>query len=150
MLLLLVLSYFLLPPTAPLHPIRALEKLNISANAIASKEAGKALAEVLKTNTVLKELDVSDNMRKNRYGDVVGGCNSGDGPGFAKELAAGVSANGALATITFGDEFGDIFGDRIDGTATLSTSMTQADFSSKNLGPSGAVHIVVAFLPKCQ
>ena len=74
----------------------------------------------------------------------------GCGPLGVIALADAIKTNGALATITFGDEFGDIFGDRIDGTATLSTSMTQADFSSKNLGPSGAVHIVVAFLPKCQ
>jgi Leucine-rich repeat (LRR) protein len=73
----------------------ALMKVDISANGIASKEAGKALAEVLKTNTVLNELDVSDNMRKNGHGHVAGG----DGPGFAKELAAGVSANRALTSL---------------------------------------------------
>ena len=50
----------------------ALVKVNISANAIASKEAGKALAEALKNNTVLKELDVSDNLQKDWRGDVSG------------------------------------------------------------------------------
>ncbi len=74
--------------------------MNISANGIASKEAGKALAEVLKTNTVLKELDVSDNMQKDMHGRV----NGGDGPGFAKELAAGVSANGALTSLNVSED----------------------------------------------
>ena len=51
---------------------------------------------MLKTNTVLKTLDVSDNMQKNLRGRVVGG----NGPGFAKELVAGLSANGALTNLT--------------------------------------------------
>ena len=72
-----------------------LVKVNISANAIASQEAGQALAEALKTNTVLKELDVSDNMQKDYSGCIVGGT----GPGFAKELAVGVSANRTLTSL---------------------------------------------------
>ena len=59
------------------------------------REEGLVLAEALKTNTVLTELDVSDNLQKNEYGRVIGG----DGPGFAKELAAGVSTNGALMNL---------------------------------------------------
>ena len=49
------------------------------------------------------------------------------------------SNNGVLATITFGDS----------QAATMNTSMTDADFSGKYLGASGAI-IVAAFLPKCQ
>ena len=97
-----------------------------------------ALAQLLDSNTVLTELDVSDN-----WNGAGGGTSSAE---FTKELAVGLSANGALATITFGVEFD--YG-RKDGKVTLSTSMTEADFSSKNLGPSGAVQIVAAFLPKC-
>ena len=44
-----------------------------------------------------------------------------------------------LVSITFGDL----------QTATMKTSMTEADFSDKQLGASGAI-IVAAFLPKCQ
>ena len=59
---------------------------------MACKEAGRALAEVLKTSSVLKELDVSSN--HNQYVD-----GAKDGPGFAEELAAGLSANGALTSL---------------------------------------------------
>ena len=54
----------------------------------------------------------------------------------------------ALATITFGDKFNK-FNYGKDDKVTLSTSMTSANISSKSLGPSGAVQIVAAFLPKC-
>jgi hypothetical protein len=55
-----------------------------------NKEAGKALAGMLAANTVLTELDVSDNGYDS---------DEDDGPGFAKELAVGVSANGALTSL---------------------------------------------------
>jgi Leucine-rich repeat (LRR) protein len=65
----------------------ALTKLDMSKNKIATKEAGRALGEALKGNTVLKELDVS--------GD---GWFSGiDGPGFAEEISKGLSDNRALS-----------------------------------------------------
>ena len=63
----------------------------------------------------------------------------GDGPGFAQELAVGVSASGAMTTITFGNE----------QAVTMKADMTEADLSSKELGASGAI-IAAAFLRKCQ
>ena len=49
--------------------------------------AGKALAEALSANTTLKELDLSGNPE---------GSSNEDGPGFAKDFAVGLGANGAL------------------------------------------------------
>ena len=54
-------------------------------------------------------------------------------------LAGAIKNNGALESITFGDE----------QAVTMKTIMTEADFSGKGLGVSGAI-IVAAFLPKCQ
>jgi Leucine-rich repeat (LRR) protein len=74
----------------------ALTSLNISTNRMATKEAGKAIADALAVNSCIQELDVSSN---NWYdGDLITNYDKplGDGPGFAKELAVGLSANGAL------------------------------------------------------
>ena len=49
------------------------------------------------------------------------------------------SNKGALEIITFGDK----------QAVTMKTTMTEADFSRKQLGASGAI-IVAAFLVKCQ
>ena len=69
----------------------------MSNNRIDTKEAGKALVGALASNTVLKELDLSNN------------CiwDNSDGPGFAKELAVGLSENGALETLNISNN--DIF-----------------------------------------
>ena len=72
---------------------KRLKRLNISNNKMATKEAGKALAQALASNSVLKELDVSSNNWNHDFGD------TGDGPGFAKELADGLSASGALTSL---------------------------------------------------
>ena len=71
----------------------ALEKLLMGNNKMASKEAGKALAEALKANLTLKELDVSGNTWE-EWGET-----KGDGPGFAQELADGVKNNGAMVSV---------------------------------------------------
>ena len=87
-------------------------KLDISNNKMLTKEAGKALGDALASNSVLKELDVSRNNwqdRRKRW--------QGDGPGFAKELAAGVSANGAL---------------------------TSVNLAKNDIGPEGAMHVAEA------
>ena len=52
--------------------------------------AGKALGDMLKANSTVKELDVSSSAE---YSDSKGGTS------FAKELAVGISANGALANL---------------------------------------------------
>ena len=61
----------------------------MSKNKMATKEAGKALADVLASNSVLKELDVSSNYEP--YFSL-------DGSSFARELAIGVKNNGALTS----------------------------------------------------
>jgi hypothetical protein len=62
--------------------------LSLKKNSLGTKEAGKVLGEMLKENSVLKELDLSSNYVHTVYG--------GDGPGFAQGLAAGIMDNGAL------------------------------------------------------
>jgi hypothetical protein len=57
---------------------------------------------MLAANTVLKELDVSSNAWQEH------GWTKGDGPGFAKELAVGISDNGALTKLDASDN--DMFG----------------------------------------
>jgi Ran GTPase-activating protein (RanGAP) involved in mRNA processing and transport len=74
----------------------ALTKVNVSNNKMACKEVGKALGDMLKTNSVLQDLDVSNNYHRYTTG-------ANDGPGFAKELALGVSANGALVKFDIGN-----------------------------------------------
>jgi hypothetical protein len=67
----------------------ALTKLILKDNAMLTKSAGKALASALAGNSVLTELDISGQS----------GYMHDDGPGFAKELAAGISDIGALITL---------------------------------------------------
>ena len=101
-----------------------LEKLHLNSNALLSKEAGKALAGMLAANTVLTDLDVSDN----RYDE-------GDGPGFAQELAVGLGANGALVKFTIADN-----GLQVDGGKALADAltnnhiMTELNIASNHLG----------------
>ena len=114
--------------------------MNISNNSIIhyeeeqAKAAGKALSNALAQNTVLKELDLSNNAPY--FGS--------QGPAFAKEFAAGLGTNGAMAKFTFSG-----YTYKEGPPVTIETSMTEADFSSKKLGPSGAI-MLAAFLPKCQ
>ena len=70
--------------------------LNMSNNKLATKEAGQALAGALAANSTLNELDVSNNYDQ---------FDANDGPGFAKELAIGVSANGALTSLNLSRNF---------------------------------------------
>ena len=102
----------------------------MSKNAMLTKEAGKALGDMLKANSVLKELDVSSNY------DYSAG--STDGAGFASGIADGVSTNGALTTIIFGDK----------QAVTMTATMAEADFRGKL--NSYEAQIVAAFLPKCK
>jgi hypothetical protein len=52
-------------------------------------------------------------------------------------------AKGALSTFTFSGDWSS------SEPVTMETTMTEADFSGKNLGVSGGM-MVAAFLPKCQ
>jgi Ran GTPase-activating protein (RanGAP) involved in mRNA processing and transport len=66
----------------------ALTSLDISSNSMANAETAKALGSMLKGNTVLKKLDISDNVR---------GCGSTDGGvQLVKGVAEGLVGNGAL------------------------------------------------------
>jgi hypothetical protein len=71
----------------------ALTTLILKDNKLLSPEAGKVLAGMLAANTVLKELDVSGNTWQEH------GWTKGGGPGFARELAVGISNNGALLSL---------------------------------------------------
>jgi hypothetical protein len=116
-----------------------LSSLVLKDNRLLTAEAGKVLSDMLAANTVLKVLDLSSNnwMKYGHMGDLMG-----DGPGFAKELAVGISDNGALLMFTFS-------GDDSSEPVTMETTMTEADFSGKELGASGGM-MIAAFLPKCQ
>jgi hypothetical protein len=116
----------------------ALTTLILKDNKLLVPEAGKVLSDMLVANTVLKELDVSSN-----NWDDAGGYYKGDGPGFAKELAVGISGNGALSKLIFGGN-NDCFGDSY-APATLEVGMTEADLSNKNLGVGGAT-VVAAWI----
>jgi hypothetical protein len=63
-------------------------------NRLLTAEAGEILSDMVATNTVLKELDLSSNNWMNDYGE-----HQGDGPGFAQELAVGIRDNGALTSL---------------------------------------------------
>jgi hypothetical protein len=75
----------------------ALSVLSLKSNALLNIESGKALADALKGNSVLTELDVSvnnDPLNANR-----------DGPGFAQELAVGIKDNGALIKLDISSNY---------------------------------------------
>jgi hypothetical protein len=103
-------------------------------NDIHGAEAGRAFADMLALNTVLKELDLSSQK--------VGWSGENLDAAFAKEFAVGISGNGTISMFTFS-------GDRSDSKpVTMDTSMVEADFGGKCLGISGAI-MAAAFLPKC-
>jgi hypothetical protein len=66
----------------------ALSVLSLKGNKLGTKEAGKALGVMLKGNSLLKELDLSDNWV---YG--------GDTAGFAQGISKGLPGNGALSAL---------------------------------------------------
>ena len=109
--------------------IRALTRLNISNNKAASKEAGKALATALAINSSLKELDVSRNTWI-EHAETPFATSAGDGPGFAQELAVGLTANEALRSLNISNnslgghqgEYGSWISDMI-GTKALAAAI---------------------------
>jgi hypothetical protein len=68
----------------------AMTRLNLSKNGLLTQEGGRALGNMLKANTILKELDISDSGN---------GMHSSqkDGPGFATAISEGLASNGALS-----------------------------------------------------
>jgi hypothetical protein len=74
--------------------MRALSVLSLQDTRLLTAEAGKILSDMVATNTVLKELDLSSNNWKDVYGRL-----EGDGRGFAQELAVGIRDNGAISSV---------------------------------------------------
>jgi hypothetical protein len=70
----------------------AMTSLDMSKNGLLTKEGGEILGKMLKTNSVLKDLNVS------LSGWGVPGSKQ-DGPGFAQKLAVGIKDNGALSSL---------------------------------------------------
>ena len=69
----------------------------------------------------------------------------GSSPDGAVALADAIKNNEAMAKFTFCGMVEGLGG----APVTIETSMTEADFSKKTLGTSGAI-MLAAFLPKCQ
>jgi hypothetical protein len=91
-----------------------LYKLILKDNRLATAEAGEALGEALKGNTVLKELDISGNY----WDDTAYGLGKGDGPGFAKGMSKWLSGNGVLTSLDISD---NTIGAYHDGNKWVST-----------------------------
>ena len=77
--------------------MRALVRLDLSQNQIATKEAGHTLGMALSHHTSLKELDLSNNANR----DEAGFANR-DGTGFAQGIADGMKTNTALTSLHLG------------------------------------------------
>ena len=116
--------------------IRAVTSLDISNNMLFAN-GGKALAESLKGNKVMQELNISGNYL---------GYNSDFNSNLSGVIAVSyaIPTMGAMAKFTFSG-----FGGYDRPPVTMETSMLEADFSNKKLGVSGAI-MLAAFLPKCQ
>jgi hypothetical protein len=109
--------------------MEALLSLDMSSNCLYA-EGTKLLAQALQSNQTMTSLIISsNNMTKGGISGVVA-------------LANAIPDMRALLQFTFS-------GDSDDSTpVTMETSMTEADFSGKGLGLSGAI-MLSAFLPKC-
>ena len=70
--------------------------MSLQSNGLLNKDSGRALADALKGNSILTELDISNN--HDEYN-----MNSQDGPGFAQELAVGIKDNGALSILNLAE-----------------------------------------------
>jgi Ran GTPase-activating protein (RanGAP) involved in mRNA processing and transport len=107
----------------------ALLSLDMSKNILCNREAGKVLSQMLAVNTVLKELDVSNNV----------GFGAHDGPGFAQELFAGIRNNGAMTKFDISSN-----GIRAEGGKALAAGLkgnlviTELNISSNRLGQNSA------------
>lgn len=123
----------------------ALTSLNISDNKMATKEAGKALADALAANSVLKELNVANTLDGESWMRT-----KTSGPAFAQELANGVSANRALVSIdlsqnNIGTKQAHALANILKEHATLKSlcgntgDETELDMSGKKIGADGVI-----------
>jgi hypothetical protein len=121
----------------------ALLSLDMSKNILCNREAGKFLSQMLAVNTVLKELDVSNNI----------GFGALDGPGFAQELSAGIRDNGALLVLSLKSnallniESGKALADALKGNSVLTELDVSANYdphdASSSDGPGFAQELAV-------
>jgi hypothetical protein len=108
-------------------------------------DCGEALAEGLKGNRVITELNIGGNNlgREGRAGNL-------DTSGVTA-ITSGIQDMRAISLFTFSGERSYDSGN-LEGAAAVTrmeTSMTEADFSGEHLGISGAI-MLSAFLPKCM
>jgi hypothetical protein len=96
----------------------------------------KALVGALKGNQVITSLSIAKNTLS------LNSSGAKDMSGVAA-LADAIPGMGALSTFTFTGNYSS------SQPVTMETTMTDADFSDKDLGVSGGM-MVAAFLPKCQ
>ena len=109
---------------------KALTSLNISRNKMANKEAGKALASMLQSNSTLEELDLSSNHFP-KFSD--GSGDAGDCQGFAKELAVGLRTNEALVKLDASDNYMFGYGDKSGIQAWADALKTNSSLLELNL-----------------
>ena len=111
-------------------------KFDISANSL-REEGAKAVAEALKGNQIMTELNISGNrMTTNSY-------NYGSQMSGVMAIADAIPTMGALSKVIFGgDTYSNSSANWEDVTpepAILEVGMTEADLSNKNLGTGGAI-----------
>jgi hypothetical protein len=120
----------------------ALSSLNLAGNSL-NAEGIRLLAGVLKENTIMTELNISNNSAtwdRTKHGEMSG----------IIALADAIPDMRALSKLTFG---GDKYPDRqlkrmvTPEPAVLEIGMTEADFSNKHLGAAGAI-IISAWISK--
>jgi hypothetical protein len=116
---------------------RAILSVNLLQNKIGIDQA-ETLASILKEHPTLKSL--CGNKGDETELDM---SSKGMDAEEAIMLAAEIIDNGALSMFTFSGDYSS------SQPVTMETTMTEADFSGKELGLSGGM-MVAAFLPKCQ
>jgi hypothetical protein len=114
--------------------------VNVLFNGIGTEQA-QALANILKEHATLKSL--CGNTGNERELDMSGKPGRRLGAEGAIMLAPEIADNGAISQFTFSVD------GRGNTPVTMEISKTEADFSAKGLGQSGAI-MVAAFLPKCK
>jgi Leucine-rich repeat (LRR) protein len=131
--------------------MKALTKLVLRDNSLATAEAGEALGEALKCNTVLKELDISSNVWSPPSWEA-----EPDGPGFVNAISKGLAGNGAILSVNLlSNGIGFSHHTPIDQAKALGSMLkehptlkslcgnmgdeTELDMSGKNMGASGAI-----------
>jgi hypothetical protein len=109
--------------------------LNLGRNSLHSKAGGKFVTALLKARSLplLVELDIASQSHSTTVNRAE----------FHQELSTGLKVNQTLSKFTFSENYST------SKPVTMETSMTEADFSKKDLGVFGAT-LLSAFLPKCK